>query len=68
MDEDVYIQSLEHEKPVLVQKDRVLAIGSEGEPYHMSDTSFNNRYDPRLTEAPVKRALKKLIGFFKRGN
>lgn len=65
LDEDVYIQSLEHEKPVLVQKDRYLAIGSEGEPYHLSDTSFNSRYDPRLTETPFKRALKKLIGFFK---
>jgi hypothetical protein len=65
LDEDVYIQSLEHEKPVLVQKNRYIAIGSEGEPYHMSEQSFHNRYDPRLTETPFKRVLKKLIGFFK---
>jgi hypothetical protein len=62
---DTYIQSLEHEKPVLVQEGRYLAIGTEGEPYHMSDQSFSNRYDKRLTETPFKRVMKKLIGFFK---
>jgi hypothetical protein len=65
LDEAVYIQSLEHEKPVLVSEGRYLAIGSEGEPYHMSDKSFHNRYDSTLNETPFKRALKKLIGFFK---
>jgi hypothetical protein len=66
LDTAVYIQSLEHEKPVLVQEGRYLAIGTEGEPYHMSDQSFHNRYDSRLTETPFKRVLKKLIGFFRR--
>jgi hypothetical protein len=65
LEQDVYIQSLEHAKPVLVQKDRYVAIGAEGEPYHMSEKSFHNRYDPRLTETAFKRALKKLISFFK---
>jgi len=65
LDEDVYIQSLEHEKPVLVQEGRYLAIGAEGEPYHMSDRSFHNRYDTRLNETAFKRVLKKLVGFFK---
>lgn len=63
--EAVYIQSLEHEKPVLVREGRFLAIGTEGEPYHMSDKSFHNRYDARLNETPFKRALKKLVRFFK---
>jgi len=40
----IYIQSLESPEPVVVPVGRWLAIGSEGEPYHMSDDSFNERY------------------------
>jgi len=41
---NIYIQSLESPEPVVVPAGRWLAIGSEGEPYHMSDTSFSERY------------------------
>lgn len=67
LEEDVYIQSLEHEKPVLVPKDRVLAIGEEGEPYHMGDETFHDRYDGRLDKKPsaFKRIVNRLVRFFK---
>lgn len=67
LEEDVYIQSLEHEKPVLVPKDRVLAIGAEGEPYHMGDETFHNRYDGRLLKKPnpLKKLVNRLVDFFK---
>ncbi len=40
----IYIQSLESPEPVVVPTGRWLAVGSEGEPYHMSDESFRERY------------------------
>jgi len=40
----IYIQSLESPEPVVVPAGRWLAIGYEGEPYHMSDESFRERY------------------------
>ena len=63
----VYIQSLEHEKPVLVPEKRVLAIGAEGEPYHMGDKTFHDRYDGTLTEKPnsLRKLVKRLVNFFK---
>jgi len=61
--EDAYIQSREHEKPVLVKQGRVMAIGAEGEPYHMGDKTFHERYE----EAPAfRRLLNKLINFIKK--
>jgi len=42
---NIYIQSLESPEPVVVPAGRWLAIGSEGEPYHMSDKSFHERYE-----------------------
>jgi hypothetical protein len=40
----IYVQSLESPEPVVVPKDRWLCIGSEGEPYNMSDESMQARY------------------------
>lgn len=68
LEEDVYIQGVEHEKPVLVGKERVLAIGAEGEPYHMGSETFHDRYDARLLEdkrSPLKRMVSRLVRFFK---
>jgi len=39
------IQSLESPRPVEVPPGRWLIIGSEGEPYHMSDVKFRERYE-----------------------
>jgi hypothetical protein len=41
---DIYLQSLESPRPVLVPPGRWLCIGSKGEPYHMSDSKFRSRY------------------------
>lgn len=40
----IYMQSLESPQPVVVPPGRWLCIGAEGEPYHMSDDSFHERY------------------------
>jgi hypothetical protein len=40
----VYIQSLESPEPVEVPPGRWLVIGAEGEPYHMNDAKFRERY------------------------
>ncbi len=63
----IYIQGLEHEKPVLVPEKRVLAIGTEGEPYHMGDETFHDRYDGTLTQKPnnFKKLVNRLVNFFK---
>jgi len=65
--EDVYVQSLEDEEPELVKKDHVLAIGIEGEPYHMGAETFADRYDTKLQEdkSKKKNILNRLIGFLK---
>lgn len=39
-----YIQSLESPRPVQVPPGRWLVIGLEGEPYHMADDKFRERY------------------------
>ncbi len=44
LDRSIYLQSLESPRPVLLPPGRWLCIGSEGEPYHMSDVKFTNRY------------------------
>lgn len=40
----IYVQSLESPKPVLVPPGRWLCIGAQGEPYHMNDREFRERY------------------------
>jgi hypothetical protein len=52
-----------------VGKERVLAIGAEGEPYHMGSETFHDRYDARLAaekRSPLKRIVNQLVRFFKR--
>ena len=44
LEKPVLIQSLESPKPVEVPPGRWLIIGSEGEPYHMQDRKFRERY------------------------
>jgi hypothetical protein len=44
LEKPVLIQSLESPKPVEVPPGRWLIIGSEGEPYHMADKKFRERY------------------------
>jgi hypothetical protein len=40
----IYVQSLESPEPIIVPKGRWLCIGSQGEPYNMSDEDFRERY------------------------
>jgi hypothetical protein len=40
----IYVQSLESPEPAVVPKGRWLCIGSQGEPYNMSDESIRARY------------------------
>lgn len=40
----IYVQSLESPEPVLVPAGRWLCIGSEGEPYNMSEENLFSRY------------------------
>ncbi len=40
----IYVQSLESPEPVLVPKGRWLCIGTEGEPYNMSEENLRARY------------------------
>jgi hypothetical protein len=76
LDEDVLIQSLEHEKPVRVESGRMLAIGSQGEPYSMGEKTFHDRYElpdekPEPAEeklpvaSPIRSAVQKLLKFFR---
>jgi hypothetical protein len=62
--EDTYIQSIEHEQPVLAETGKILAIGVKGEPYTMGDQTFSERYAPAVTG--LQRAVQKLVRFFKR--
>ena len=49
--EPIFMQSLEHEEPVIAEEGRVLAIGAQGEPYSMSRESFERRYElPQASE------------------
>jgi hypothetical protein len=41
---NIYVQSLESPQPIVVPRGRWLCIGSQGEPYHMSDEDFRARY------------------------
>lgn len=40
----IYVQSLESPEPVVVPSGRWLCIGTEGEPYNMSEENFRARY------------------------
>ncbi|HEX2619571.1 MAG TPA: hypothetical protein VHL11_05470, partial [Phototrophicaceae bacterium] len=44
LDKPVYVQSLESPKPALIPVGAWLTIGTMGEPWHMGDDSFRNRY------------------------
>ena len=44
LEEPRLIQSLESPRPVEVPPGRWLVIGSEGEPYHVNDRVFRQRY------------------------
>jgi len=65
LDEDVYIQSMEHKKPILVEKERFLAIGVDGEPYHMGEMTFHERYDADANTNPLTRLYNRVLDFFK---
>lgn len=41
---NLYVQSLESQRPVLIPPGRWLCIGVQGEPYHMNDRDFRSRY------------------------
>lgn len=59
----IYLQSLEHDKPVLVPEGTVVAIGPEGEPYHIDQDTFEDSYELPLH----RRMLKRMVDFFKFG-
>lgn len=50
----LYVQSLESPRPALLPPGRWLCIGVQGEPYHMSDKDFRDRY---LVPAPTTSNL-----------
>lgn len=41
---NLYVQSLESPRPALLPPGRWLCIGVQGEPYHMNDREFRDRY------------------------
>lgn len=41
---NIYVQSLESPEPIVVPRGRWLCIGSQGEPYNMSDDNIRGRY------------------------
>lgn len=64
--EDTYIQSIEHPEPIIVAAGDLLAIGEDGEPYHMGEQTFAARYRRGMDEAtPFKKAVTRLLNFFK---
>jgi len=62
LDHDAYLQSLEHERPVKVQTGKYVAIGVDGEPYSMGETTLHSRYTQEVPR--VRRGG--LIGWFQR--
>lgn len=56
------VQSLESPEPILVPPGRWLCIGTEGEPYHMSDSKFRTRYVVPQESAAERLFWKLLIG------
>jgi hypothetical protein len=45
IEEDVFIQGLEHNKPAKIEAGNVLVIGASGEPYAMPYSEFVSRYE-----------------------
>jgi hypothetical protein len=68
LEEDVYIQGLEHEKPVLLRQNQILAIGQQGEPYHIGEEAFHSRYETNIENKPLRGIVGRLVRFFKGGN
>jgi hypothetical protein len=62
--EETVIQSLESPEPVNVPPGAWVSIGVEGEPYALSDRSFNSRYDADLNSSStiIKRLIRYLRG------
>jgi hypothetical protein len=60
LEEDVYLQSLEHVKPLKIRTGQYVAIGAEGEPYSMGEMTFHQRYKPqrKTIVAIIKRLLR----------
>jgi hypothetical protein len=60
LEEDVYLQSLEHVKPIKIRTGQYVAIGAEGEPYSMGEMTFHQRYKPqrKTIVAIIKRLLR----------
>jgi hypothetical protein len=46
LEEDVFLQSLEHPEPVKVGTGKYVAIGVRGEPYAMGEGTIHSRYIP----------------------
>ena len=73
LNEDTFIQSLEHPHPVKVEKGHVLTIGAKGEPYAMSLQTFQERYyDPdapqdegQIGEGGVRGIVSRLVQFLR---
>lgn len=75
--EDTYLQSLEHDQPVLVKAGYYVAIGVHGEPYAMRPTTFDKRYTlpvpsstPPATNSTTEQSarrglLDRLVRFFR---
>jgi hypothetical protein len=55
LDQAVYVQSLEQNRPQLVKQGSYVVIGSQGEPYSMDSHTFIQRYYPHGMSAFWKR-------------
>lgn len=65
LDEDAYLLSLEHEKPVKVKTGTVVAIGAEGEPYAIGEDTLHDRYtEQRLQRGWLARLRYRLRRWF----
>ena len=60
LEEDVFLQSLEHAQPVKIRTGQYVAIGVEGEPYSMGAKTFHSRYQPQR-KSTVMSVIKKLL-------
>lgn len=61
LDEPVLLQSLEHAEPVKVQTGMYVAIGVDGEPYSMGETTILDRYQ-KPGRSQVLRIIKRFLG------
>ena len=60
LDTDVYLQSKEHVEPVKIRTGMYVAIGHDGEPYSMGETTIHSRYKPQrhTIMSLIKRLLR----------